>query len=270
MTTIAEASKASELAPVVRDSVRDLILVLADTKRVLGMRYADWLLGAPELEAGIALASMAQDEWGHARLLYSMLKDFDEDVDAIEHGRQPADYRSMQALDTAPASWPELVVMNALVDGALSLQLQALGASSYLPLRQRVQKILDEEQFHAAHGRAWVRRLVAAGDEPRAQVAAAARMYLPLVLAWYGPDSSASRVLVDMGVTDAAGSAMRTRFTDHFEPMLAAIPDSAGNTGTDWAWDGFQESSRRTSSSTPDAETIAKIRGDKNRAFLMD
>jgi 1,2-phenylacetyl-CoA epoxidase catalytic subunit len=65
-----------------RAAVRDLVLVLADSKRMLGMRYGQWILGAPELEAGIACASMAQDEWGHGRLLYALLRDFGEDVDA--------------------------------------------------------------------------------------------------------------------------------------------------------------------------------------------
>jgi ring-1,2-phenylacetyl-CoA epoxidase subunit PaaC len=53
--------------------IRDLILIMADSKRLLGTRYAEWILGAPELETGIACASMAQDEWGHARLLYALL-----------------------------------------------------------------------------------------------------------------------------------------------------------------------------------------------------
>ena len=87
--------------------MRDLILVLADTKRLLGTRYAEWILGAPELETGIACASMAQDEWGHARLLYALLKEFGAEVDQLEHGREPHEYRNLQLLDQAPASWPE-------------------------------------------------------------------------------------------------------------------------------------------------------------------
>jgi ring-1,2-phenylacetyl-CoA epoxidase subunit PaaC len=113
-------------AAAVQDATRDLILVLADSKRLLGMRYAEWILGAPELEAGIACASMAQDEWGHARLLYALLKEFDEDVDRLEHGRQADEYCSMEVLDRAPADWPRLVGLNALADLALTVQLEAL------------------------------------------------------------------------------------------------------------------------------------------------
>src|SRR5690606_36973642 len=97
------------LPEAVRNGVRDLVLVLADSKRLLGMRYAEWMLGAPELEASIACSSMAQDEWGHARLLYALLRDFGEDVGYLEHGREAEDYCNIEALDRAPESWPGLV-----------------------------------------------------------------------------------------------------------------------------------------------------------------
>ena len=54
--TAVEYENSAALPEAERASVRDLILALADRKRLLGMRYADWTLGAPELEAGIACA----------------------------------------------------------------------------------------------------------------------------------------------------------------------------------------------------------------------
>src|SRR5688500_912014 len=165
--------------------VRDLILVLADSKRMLGTRYAEWILGAPELETGIACASMAQDEWGHARLLYALLKDFDEDIDRLEHGREPHEYASIELLDRSPASWAEFVAINALVDTALTVQLRALTESSYTPLRQRVGKLIDEERFHEAHGVAWSRRLASTPDG-RSAFSAAVQQVLPRVVRWFG------------------------------------------------------------------------------------
>src|SRR5512143_1644747 len=114
MASESVSQPAVELAESLRAAVRDLILCLADSKRLLGMRYAEWILGAPELEAGIACASMAQDEWGHARLLYALLKDFGDDVEQIEHGREPGAYCNLVCLDCAPATWPEFAALNAL------------------------------------------------------------------------------------------------------------------------------------------------------------
>lgn len=268
-TTLGESARASDLPDTVRDSVRDLILVLADSKRLLGMRYANWILGAPELEAGIACASMAQDEWGHARLLYALLKDFGDDVDQLEHGREAAAYRSIDALDAEPTSWAELVAVNALVDLALTLQLEALSQSAYLPLRQRVQKLIEEESFHAAHGAAWMHRFGQAGGEAQQVMRAAASTVVPHVLRWFGPDSNYAHRLQEASILDAVGSGMRARYIDRSGPLLRTIDGIAGFQDLEPDFSAFDESTRR-SGGAPDDRTIAQVRGDRNRAFLMD
>ncbi|HEX2167707.1 MAG TPA: Phenylacetic acid catabolic protein [Longimicrobiales bacterium] len=269
-TALGEAATAAELSESVRSPVRDLILVQADSKRLLGMRYGNWMLGAPELEAGIACASMAQDEWGHARLLYALLKDFGDDVDALEHGRDAAEYRNIETLDAQPASWVELVAVNAFVDLALTLQLEALAQSAYLPLRQRVQKLIEEEAFHSAHGAAWLRRIAGAGDDARAAMQAAENAIIPGVLRWFGPDSNHVHSLQEASIVDASGSDLRARFITRAAPLIRATggPERLPSVEPDFA--SFDESTRRTPGTAPDAPTIAQIRGDKNRAFLMD
>lgn len=258
------------LGPDVRSAVRDLIVVLADSKRLLGMRYADWILGAPELEAGIACASMAQDEWGHGRLLYSLLKDFDEDVDRLEHGREPHEYASMQVLDRAADDWSGLVALNAFADAALTVQFEALRESSFAPLRQRVQKLLDEERFHAAHGTAWVRRFAHAGEEARAAMNQAAAAVVPSATTWFGPDDETASLLLDAGVVDGAGSDLRQRYLERLGPLLTDLAGEVPRPWTEPQFDGFDARTRRSVGDGPDPATLARIRGDKNRAFLMD
>lgn len=248
-------------------ATRDLILVLADSKRLLGMRYAEWILGAPELEAGIACASMAQDEWGHGRLLYSLLKDFGDDTDQIEHGREAADYRSIEVLDSAPRDWLELIAVNALVDAALSVQLEALRESSHQPLRQRVGKMLDEEVFHAQHGVAWFKRLAQGDGGAESRLQAAAAQALHGALRWFGPDAGRGMELLGAGVVTASPNALRERYLERGAPLLSAArvtpPERVD-------FSNFDEVTRRTRGSAPDADTIKHIRGDKNRIYLMD
>ena len=151
------AAEAAVLAPVedpaelpedTRDALRDLLLVLADSKRLLGMRYSDWMLGAPMLEAGIAASSMAQDEWGHGRLTYALLGAFGDEPQALEHEREADAYRGIQPLDRSPGSWSEMIAYALLLDTALATQYRALLDSRYAPVHNRVQKLLDEEAFH--------------------------------------------------------------------------------------------------------------------------
>lgn len=269
-TELAAAAKADELAAEVRTAARDLILLLADSKRLLGTRYAGWILGAPELEAGIACASMAQDEWGHGRLLYALLKDFGEDVDRLEHGREAGEYASMQVLDRAPESWPELIALNTFADAALAVQLEALRGSSFVPLRQRVEKLLEEERFHAAHGVAWFRRMAGATPAAKQQLDAATRDVIALVLPWFGPDADRARALLEAGIVDAAGSGLRARFIERVAPLLALVDAGDALRSIEPDFSDFDEATRRTRGTAPDAATIAQVRGDRNRAFLMD
>ena len=264
-------TQSPELSADAKAAVRDLILVMADSKRLMGMRYGEWMLGAADLEAGIACAAMAQDEWGHARQFYAMLKAFGEDPDRIEHGREPSEYRNMEALDASPESWPELVVLNALADTALSVQCDALRESAHEPLALRVEKILEEEQFHAAHGAAWFRRLARASDEARETLADAVKAALPGILRWFGPDSERAALLRDAGVANAGGGEMRERFLDRIGALLDELgPEVRELAATEPDFDGFDEATRRASDAGPDPETVTKIRGDKNAAFRVD
>ena len=235
-----------------QQATRDLVLILADSKRLLGTRYAEWILGAPELEAGIACASMAQDEWGHGRLLYALLKDFGDDTDRIEHMRDAAEYRNIEVLDKSPSSWPELIVLNALVDTALTVQLEALRDAEHAPLRQRVAKLLDEETFHAQHGVAWLKRLASATPEAQEEVKAATIKALPVILRWFGEGAS--------------GDELRAQFLERVAPLLSATQVTPAPPG----FADFDPITRRTGNSSPDAATITRVRGDKNRIYLMD
>jgi phenylacetate-CoA oxygenase PaaI subunit len=263
----ADIKSSESLAPDSRRALRNLILSLADSKRLIGILYADWVLGAPELEANIAASSMSQDEWGHSRLLYALLKDFGDDPERLEHSREPSEYCNIEALDRRLATWPEFVVANAIVDTALTVQLEALAGSRYVPLRQRVQKQLEEERFHAAHGAAWLRRLAGGSDQARSSLQEALDSRWPGVLRWFGPDEFGDREKGE-GLHDGNGGELRARFLDRVTPLLQDSGLVVPPLELDFsAWD---PDSRRKDRGGPDAEAVARARGDRNRAFLMD
>jgi phenylacetate-CoA oxygenase PaaI subunit len=262
-----DVRKAEELSPEVRRALRDLILSLADSKRLIGILYAEWVLGAPELEANIAASSISQDEWGHSRLLYALLKDFGDDPEKLEHEREPSEYCNIEALDKRFATWTEFVVANAVVDTALTVQLEALSESRYAPLRQRVQKQLEEERFHFGHGAAWLRRLAGAGDEARAILQQALDERWPAVLRWFGPDNFGDEGKAE-GFWNANGRELRQRFLERAGPVIEA--SGLALPPADVEFDVWDPASRRSSRAGPDPEAVRRARGDRNRAFLMD
>ncbi|MDQ3556694.1 MAG: phenylacetate-CoA oxygenase subunit PaaI [Gemmatimonadota bacterium] len=272
-TPDSRVESAAELPEAARDALCDLLLALADSKRLLGIRYADWMLGAPMLEAGIAASSMAQDEWGHGRLTYALLGDFGEDPKLLEHERAAGAYRSMQPLDRKPDSWCEMIAWSLLLDTALTTQYEALLESRYTPVHNRVQKMLDEEQFHFQYAAGWARR-ISRTEETRDQLRPALAAALPEALRWLGREGTpSSGALLEAGLVSAGPDALRHRFLSRVRPVL---DEALGGDAVDALlarpldWSGWDDATRRAGGPGPDAETLARVRGDKNRAMLLD
>ena len=242
------------------------ILSLADTKRILGIRYSDWLLGAPSIETGIAASSMAQDEWGHARLLYAMLKDFGFDPFEVEHDRPGDRYYSAPGLDRPLEDWAALIAAVTVVDGALEAALQSFGNGNFELARTRIPKMLAEEEFHRAFGDAWFRQLAEAGGEAKEKLTEAVTGMLPSTLAWLAPSDSDYESLVEAGFVDPAGD-VRARFEAHFRPLAALVgidmdqvePEEEG-------WDPV----RRRGPGAPLEEAVERARGDRNRSLFVE
>lgn len=261
-----------------RDDLASLLLSLADNKRLLGMRYAEWLLGAPTLEAGIACSAMAQDEWGHSRILYAMLKDFGRDPGQLEHEREADEYLSSELLDDPPAEWSGLVALNFLLDAALSVQIESLKESRFEPLHYKVRKVLEEERFHFEHGRGWVARLAQTPAGREALESALAPAWRSC-LQWFGaPDGGLVARLAEAGVSDAGPEDLRVRWLERVAPIASEagldLAESDGTTSwrstTDPDWSKWDSARRRSGDGALNAETLAAVRGDKNRAMLMD
>ncbi len=248
-----------------RSALERLILILADSKRLMGIRYSDWLLGAPSIETGIAASSMTQDEWGHARLLYSMLKGLGIDPVPLEHDRPGEEYASMAALDEELPDWAAVVAAIVLVDGAIFVLLESFAGGSFEPARSRVPKMLAEEEFHVSLGRAWYRRLAEADGEAKELLTAATRGMLPSILAWVGADDAPAQTLVTAGVIGSASdrlNAYKNRVREW--TALVDVDIESVQASTDW------DVARGRTPGRPNEESVERARGDRNRALLVE
>jgi phenylacetate-CoA oxygenase PaaI subunit len=242
------------------------VLGLADSKRLMGIRYSDWLLGAPTLETGIAASSMAQDEWGHARLLYAMLKDLGGDPVAVEHERPESAYASMDALDEPFPDWAAVVSGIVVVDRALAVGLEAFAQGSFEPARTRVPKMLAEEEFHRSLGEAWYRRLAGSGsEEARSLLRAATEAMLPSTLAWLGAGDEAGAAVAAAGIT-RPGRELVGDFRDATRALLAEAGVDVDRIDPATGWD----STRGRGPGHPDPEAVERARGDRNRMLFVE
>ena len=249
-----------------RAALRRFILSLADSKRLMGIRYSDWLLGAPSIETGIAASSMCQDEWGHARLLYAMLKDLGDDPGAAEHERPDDAYASVDPLDAPFPDWAAVVAGMVLVDGALTVALDGFSRGAFEPATTRVAKMIAEEEFHESLAVAWYRRLaMSASDEARELLGSATRGMLPPVLAWLGADDEAAAALVSAGVTLSCAELVGS-YRDRVRTLVAEVGVDVDGVAPAAGWD----LARGRGPGHPDADACERARGDRNRMLLVE
>jgi len=154
--TVADASAAQALGP---EYVRAV-------GKVVGSHVRNELAGAAAFdEPAIALAPgpkekwlacrIAMEEYGH-HLKFARLA---SELGVDDAGRG----RALSVFDYGLSSWVEFVVLKALVDQAEVVLMEELLATSYLPLRQLVVRLLPEERFHVSFGKAHTRELATDG-----------------------------------------------------------------------------------------------------------
>ncbi len=221
-------------SPATKTEIAHLIARLADNKYFLGRYFAEWCSGAPTLESAVASAAMAQDELGHARALYPLLRTLDPEAGAENNLESRTVFSRMSCLDEPFRGWEDFVSANFLIDGALTSVFAAATDSSYESLAGRARKVLQEERTHAMHGRAWVQRLASQGGAMRAACERSLQRVWAETLSWFGPDEELT--LRESGVLDATPLELRKRFLAAVAPtILAAQLDlPVRRTGEDW------------------------------------
>ncbi len=232
-------------------SLSDLVLSAADAKQLLGLRYAEWAVRAPSLEADIAAAAMGLDEIGHSRVLYGCLEPLGEDPRGPERQDDPGAYRNLACTDSSFPSWAHFVAANAITDNAVSVLLRAMLEGSSEVLRTRLRKMLNEEKYHLLHGRSWLAQEPA--DLTTGPLGDAWREALEL----FGPPNGEVAELAGAGLLSAGPAELRGRLKER-------IQLSGPDLEIDWSeWDPVR---RRTRPGAIDAATFAMLRGLEERA----
>jgi phenylacetate-CoA oxygenase PaaI subunit len=233
-----------------RPAMFDLLSSLADNKYVLGRRYAEWCTGAPLLESAVAAAAMAQDELGHARSFYPLLRGFPQaqgTTSMEERGWQLRRTSAVACLDRPFRSWSEFIAANLVVDTTFSTLLAAAVNSPYEPLRQRASKILQEEAAHWVHATGWMRRLAEDPMTHQTLVTALAAAW-PDAATWFGTDADATlTALHGAGILDDTPDGLRRELLVRLAPALEGAGISAELLAAPLPWERWQAAGRRLS-----------------------
>lgn len=231
----------TDLRPEVADALLRWGLSLADSKHKLGMRISEWANGGPSLEASVGACALTQEELGHARSLYAMLRDFPGAPPELgsESDLERSEYRNPALLDEPWDSWLQLIVFNVLLDRALAVAVEALRHSQYAPMRQRAAKILQEEEHHRIFGESWLKRLAELDEKTRRRLQRSLAKCWEAAVAFLGPDDDKSTALLfESGILDAPACEQRESFKREAQAVLQEQRLQLPSGPIDWLrWD---------------------------------
>lgn len=217
------ANAAPALEPAVRDALVAYLLGWADDELVLGHRDSEWTGFAPQIEEDVAFSSIAQDELGHAALLYGLIAELTgDDVDRLALRRPAAEYRHAALVERPNGDWARTIARHYLYDLADGARLDACCQSAHGPLAAIARRMVREEHYHHLHGEAWWARLRDGTPESRARLAAAAREVVPLAVDLFG-GAPGETLLVTAGIMPEPSSALLERWCAAVRPILAAL-----------------------------------------------
>ncbi len=242
MTESVTYSQIDELPPELAEAILHWTLAIADTKHRLGIQFSHWVTGTPALEAAVGSAAITQDELGHARSLYGLLRHF---PNAPEHLGAENDleartiFYNPSILMPKWDSWLKVIAINVLLDRALQVIIAAMKDASFRPLAGRVAKIVQEERFHRIFGDQWLARLAKREDEVAEELQQAINWAWQITLEWLGPDDEpTSTLLLENQVLADDIATIRQRWLDDVTPLLSRNHLTIPDVQPDWShWD---------------------------------
>lgn len=143
------------------------VLALGDDALVLAQRLAEWCTHAPEIEEDIALANVALDLLGQARLLLAHAGEIEgcgRGEDELAYARDAHEFRNVLLVEQPNGDFASTIVRQ-LFFSARQLDLYAdLEQGDDEGLAAIAGKAVKEVAYHVEHARAWTLRL---GDGTR-------------------------------------------------------------------------------------------------------
>lgn len=199
-------------------------LMLGDDALVLSHRLAEWAADAPELEEEMALANIALDLLGQARVLLSragFVEGHDRDEDALAYLRDQAAFRNVTLVEPADDRDFAHCIARLLVFSTWRLALlQRLCRSADPVVAAVAEKGVKETAYHRDHAALWTVRLGDGTAESHRRMQAALDRVWPFVDELFRTSAEERRLVAAGVATDPADT--RVEFDDVVAQVLEA------------------------------------------------
>lgn len=137
-------------------------LMLGDDALILSHRLQQWVTRAPELEDELAIANIALDLLGQARLLLTRAGEVEgvgRDEDALAYQRDAGDFRNVRLAERPDADFAQLVARLLVFATWRLALLDRLSGSADPVLAAIATKGVKEVTYHREYAAQWVVRL---------------------------------------------------------------------------------------------------------------
>ncbi|MGH3280978.1 MAG: 1,2-phenylacetyl-CoA epoxidase subunit PaaC [Trebonia sp.] len=213
-------------------------LALGDDALIYSHRLQQWVASLPELEEETAVANIALDLLGQARMLLSRAGGITRQTeDELAFFRQEKDFRNVRLAEHADRDFAELVVRLLIFSTWRLAVFESLSSGSSSTgtgdpvLAAIADKGVNELAYHRDYAASWVVRLGDGTDLSHAKAQAALEALWPVVGELFRPDPDALAT-VDRGAFDAVvDSVLATATLDR--PSSAPLGPVSGRTGRD-------------------------------------
>ncbi|WP_421840513.1 1,2-phenylacetyl-CoA epoxidase subunit PaaC [Mycobacterium sp.] len=152
----------------VQSALLEFTLRLADNALVLAQRLCEWITRAPVLEEEMALANIAIDLLGHAKMLYGEYVAQEEgcgDIDALIFGREPHGYKNYTMLEIPNGDFARTIVRQLLYTTYCWHLYEDLSRSRSEFFAQYARAARLDNENHLAHARQWAKVLATGTEE---------------------------------------------------------------------------------------------------------
>jgi ring-1,2-phenylacetyl-CoA epoxidase subunit PaaC len=140
----------------------DEVIPLADDALIAAQRLAEWCTRAPELEEDIALANIALDQLGAARLLLTYAGELEgagRDEDALAYLRGDWEFRNCLLVELPNGDFAHTMARLLFLSAYQKALYESLAAGPDTVLASIAAKAVKESMYHLDHASTWVVRL---------------------------------------------------------------------------------------------------------------
>jgi ring-1,2-phenylacetyl-CoA epoxidase subunit PaaC len=174
------------------------LLRLGDSALVLGQRLSEWVGRAPMLEEEMALANMALDQLGQARMFLSYAGQVEgrgRSEDSLAMYRDARDYANVLLVEQPNRDFAHTMVRQYFYASFAQRFFDALQSSADPQLAGIAQKAVKESRYHASHSGSWLIRLGDGTEQSHQRVCQAMQELWPYTGELFEMDECDTRML---------------------------------------------------------------------------